>query len=88
MPKVSAVERRHVVGSVLFGLGWAVADACPGPVLAQLGQEPVTAWVAEREGRVAGYVSIEWPDHAGWAAGLVDNKTCSVSDAESGMRFG
>jgi uncharacterized protein len=33
-----AIERRHVVGSVLFGLGWAVADACPGPVLAQLGQ--------------------------------------------------
>src|SRR5205814_5335319 len=23
-------ERRHVAGSVLFGIGWAVADACPG----------------------------------------------------------
>jgi uncharacterized membrane protein YedE/YeeE len=31
-------ERRHVVGSVLFGTGWAVADACPGPIAAQLGQ--------------------------------------------------
>lgn len=31
-------ERRHVVGSVLFGAGWAVADACPGPIAAQLGQ--------------------------------------------------
>jgi uncharacterized membrane protein YedE/YeeE len=31
-------ERRHVVGSVLFGAGWAVSDACPGPILAQLGQ--------------------------------------------------
>lgn len=31
-------ERRHVVGSVLFGLGWGVADACPGPIAAQLGQ--------------------------------------------------
>jgi hypothetical protein len=30
--------RRHVVGSVLFGLGWGIADACPGPVAAQLGQ--------------------------------------------------
>jgi hypothetical protein len=30
-------ERRHVVGSVLFGTGWAVADACPGPIAAQLG---------------------------------------------------
>lgn len=30
-------ERRHVVGSVLFGAGWAVSDACPGPIVAQLG---------------------------------------------------
>ena len=29
--------RRHVVGSVLFGTGWAVAGACPGPIAAQLG---------------------------------------------------
>jgi uncharacterized membrane protein YedE/YeeE len=31
-------ERRHIVGSVVFGVGWAVADACPGPVITQLGQ--------------------------------------------------
>jgi uncharacterized membrane protein YedE/YeeE len=31
-------ERRHVVGSLLFGTGWAIADACPGPIAAQLGQ--------------------------------------------------
>jgi uncharacterized membrane protein YedE/YeeE len=31
-------QRRHVAGSVLFGIGWAVADACPGPIAAQLGQ--------------------------------------------------
>lgn len=31
-------ERRHVVGSALFGLGWSIADACPGPIAAQLGQ--------------------------------------------------
>lgn len=35
---VESPERRHVVGSVLFGLGWAIADACPGPIFAQLGQ--------------------------------------------------
>ena len=28
-------ERRHVSGSVVFGLGWAVTAACPGPVAAQ-----------------------------------------------------
>jgi uncharacterized membrane protein YedE/YeeE len=32
------VERRHVTGALLFGLGWGVADACPGPIAAQLGQ--------------------------------------------------
>jgi len=31
-------ERRHVVGSAIFGLGWGVANTCPGPVAAQLGQ--------------------------------------------------
>jgi uncharacterized protein len=30
--------RRHVVGSLLFGLGWGIADACPGPIAAQLGE--------------------------------------------------
>ena len=33
-----APERRHVFGSLLFGAGWAIADACPGPIAAQLGQ--------------------------------------------------
>lgn len=31
-------QRRHVVGSVIFGVGWGVANACPGPVAAQVGQ--------------------------------------------------
>ena len=31
-------ERRHVIGSVLFGLGWATSLSCPGPIAAQLGQ--------------------------------------------------
>jgi uncharacterized membrane protein YedE/YeeE len=30
--------RRHIVGSLIFGLGWGVADACPGPIATQLGQ--------------------------------------------------
>jgi uncharacterized membrane protein YedE/YeeE len=31
-------ERRHIVGSLLFGIGWAVSDACPGPIAAQVGR--------------------------------------------------
>ena len=32
------VQRRHIAGSVLFGTGWALADACPGPIATQVGQ--------------------------------------------------
>ena len=32
------VARRHIVGSVIFGLGWGIADACPGPIATQVGQ--------------------------------------------------
>ncbi len=45
--------RSHILGSVLFGLGWGVSDACPGPVAAQLGSGRVLA-VAVATGIVAG----------------------------------
>lgn len=32
------VGRRHILGSLLFGIGWAIADACPAPIAAQIGQ--------------------------------------------------
>jgi uncharacterized membrane protein YedE/YeeE len=35
---VAAPERRHVVGSLMFGTGWAISGACPGPIATQLGQ--------------------------------------------------
>jgi uncharacterized membrane protein YedE/YeeE len=31
-------SRGHVVGSAIFGAGWGIANTCPGPVAAQLGQ--------------------------------------------------
>jgi uncharacterized membrane protein YedE/YeeE len=33
-----APGRRHIVGSLIFGVGWGVSGACPGPVAAQVGQ--------------------------------------------------
>jgi uncharacterized membrane protein YedE/YeeE len=32
------VERRHVAGALLFGTGWGIANVCPAPIAAQLGQ--------------------------------------------------
>src|SRR5262245_18340233 len=29
--------RNHLAGSLLFGIGWGISDACPGPIAAQLG---------------------------------------------------
>jgi uncharacterized membrane protein YedE/YeeE len=36
-------SRSHVVGSLLFGIGWGVSEACPGPTAAQLGAGRVLA---------------------------------------------
>ncbi len=36
-PKVAfALDRRLILGSVLFGMGWGLAGLCPGPALASL----------------------------------------------------
>lgn len=32
------VQRRHIAGSLAFGIGWAISDACPAPIAAQIGQ--------------------------------------------------
>jgi uncharacterized membrane protein YedE/YeeE len=31
-------ERRHIVGSAVFGIGWGISGACPAPIATQLGQ--------------------------------------------------
>jgi uncharacterized membrane protein YedE/YeeE len=33
----------HIVGSVLFGIGWGISEACPGPTAAALGAGRVLA---------------------------------------------
>jgi hypothetical protein len=30
--------RHHVVGSLIFGLGWGISNACPGPIATQIGR--------------------------------------------------
>jgi uncharacterized membrane protein YedE/YeeE len=43
----------HVFGSVIFGIGWGISDACPGPTAAQLGAGRVLA-IAVAAGTLAG----------------------------------
>jgi uncharacterized membrane protein YedE/YeeE len=35
-PVAQELDRRLILGSVLFGMGWALAGLCPGPALASL----------------------------------------------------
>ena len=35
-PSVAKLDRRLIIGSVLFGIGWGLAGLCPGPALASL----------------------------------------------------
>ena len=34
-----------IVGATLFGAGWAITGACPGPVYAQIGGGAWMAWI-------------------------------------------
>jgi uncharacterized membrane protein YedE/YeeE len=36
--KQPKLQPRHIYGSLVFGTGWAIADACPGPIATQVGQ--------------------------------------------------
>ncbi len=50
-----------IIGGVLFGIGWAITGACPGPIFAQIGAGEFAA-IATLAGAVAGtaiYYSIK-----------------------------
>lgn len=37
MPTSTAIDKRLVVGGMLFGIGWGLAGICPGPALVLVG---------------------------------------------------
>ena len=45
LPNARHIDRRLVIGSVLFGIGWGIAGLCPGPALVALGTGQVKAIV-------------------------------------------
>jgi len=50
-----------IIGGVLFGVGWAITGACPGPIFAQIGAGEYAAF-ATLAGAVAGttiYYSVK-----------------------------
>jgi len=45
LPSSRHIDRRLVLGSTLFGIGWGIAGFCPGPALVSLGMGEVKALV-------------------------------------------
>ncbi|WP_339530990.1 MULTISPECIES: YeeE/YedE family protein [unclassified Pseudomonas] len=59
LPTARNIDRRLVMGSLLFGVGWGVAGICPGPALVLLGSgipESVVFVIA----MLAGMGLFEW----------------------------
>jgi len=50
-----SISRSTVIGSIVFGLGWALSGVCPGAALAQLGEGKLLA-----AGTVAGIAAGTW----------------------------
>ena len=63
MPKV--ITREHVVGGVVFGVGWGLAGVCPGAALASLGlgNWPMLAGLAGM--LVGAYLQGVWAERRG-----------------------
>jgi len=43
LPGTSLIDRKLVIGAVLFGTGWGISGLCPGPGLADLALNPLPA---------------------------------------------
>jgi uncharacterized membrane protein YedE/YeeE len=66
LPTVREIDRRLVIGSLLFGVGWGVAGFCPGPALVALGMgESKALWFVAA--MVAGMALFEWFERRGGA---------------------
>lgn len=61
LPTSSQIDRRLVVGSALFGVGWGIAGFCPGPGLVSMaaGQPKAAVFVVAM---LVGMVAFELAD--------------------------
>lgn len=59
LPSARRIDRRLVIGSLLFGMGWGVAGFCPGPALVGLGMGAIKALVFVAA-MLAGMGVFEW----------------------------
>jgi len=70
------VRTAHLVGSAMFGVGWAVAGTCPGPAAAQIGQGHL-AGLFTAAGIFAGLTFQGWVSQRRVAAPAVSPGACA-----------
>ena len=62
IPTARHLDRRLVLGSVVFGIGWGLAGICPGPALVLLGSGAVQG-VIFVAAMLVGMGLFEWFEH-------------------------
>ncbi len=64
LPTSRDIDKRLVLGSLLFGAGWGLAGFCPGPGIVSMaaGQPKAAVFVVAM---IAGMVVFEWLDRLG-----------------------
>ncbi|MCC7486945.1 MAG: YeeE/YedE family protein [Burkholderiales bacterium] len=45
LPTARDIDRRLVIGSLVFGIGWGLAGICPGPALVLAGTGIAKGWI-------------------------------------------
>jgi uncharacterized protein len=58
-PKAMGSGIRYLLGGTIFGVGWALTGACPGPLVALIG-DGVTVMIAALAGALAGTWVYGW----------------------------
>jgi uncharacterized protein len=71
-PERPPVEGRHIAGSIVFGAGWAITGACPGPALAMAASGNLLGFVVVA-GLFAGLLLRNW---VGGRQGLPEATAC------------
>ena len=66
LPTARKIDRRLVMGSALFGIGWGIPGFCPGPGLVSLGmgQPKALVFVSAMVAGMALFEAIEWRRNA------------------------
>ena len=64
LPTTSDIDKRLILGALLFGAGWGLAGFCPGPGIVSMaaGQPKAAVFVAAM---LAGMLVFEWMDRLG-----------------------